>query len=229
MTKRSKDDWEAIERDFRLGRGTLREIGAKHGVTHQAILRRISKFGWEKDHTEEVRARTNERLLLAGPKADQEPKPDQKRTKREKKADQPKPSPTQITAEHIDAAAEEQVSIHLAHRKMAAGFRSLAETLLAEAKLTTDAIGEIQDTIEEETAGDRTANRRTMMMRAVSLPSRAATLSSLSASGRNIQYIERLSHNLAPALPQDEGSRETGPYQIVEYDGMAEKPYKAKA
>lgn len=219
MTKRHKPDWSEIERQYRLGQLSARELSRKFNVSNSYLARRILKEGWEQDKAPEVHKRVAKQLLIVGPKGDKGT--DGRGQKRDRGQSEPQEA-------DINAAADEQVSIHLAHRKMGQGFRSLATALLAEAQMATENIGDIQDSIEEETARDRTTVRRTMMMRAVSLPSRAAALNSLTSSGRNIQYIERLSHNLAPALPQDEGSRETGPYQIVEYDGMAEKPYKTK-
>jgi hypothetical protein len=211
--------WAEIEKEYRLGQLSAREISRKFGISNSYLCRRILKEGWEQDKAPEVTKRVAKKLLAITHQG-REGTGD-----RGQKGDRGQSEPQEAD---IDAAADEQVSIHLAHRKMVAGFRSYAQTLLAEAQATTAALDEIRDTIDEETAGDRTATRRTMMKRAISLPSRAAVLSSLSSSGRNIQYIERLSHNLAPALPHDEGSRDTGPYQIVQYDDMAEKPYKPK-
>lgn len=201
-----------------MGLGTVREIARRYEIPHTTISRRAAAKGWTQDKSAEVRARARAKMLVVqnAPQTHQKEKTHQKENRGEPKEPD------------LDAAADEQVSIHLAHRKMGQGFRSLATALLAEAQMATANIGDIQDSIDEETAGDRSTVRRTMMMRAVSLPSRAAALNSLTSSGRNIQYIERLSHNLAPALPHDESSRDTGPYQIVQYDDMAEKPYKPK-
>jgi len=216
--KAKKADWEAIERDFRMGLGTVREIARRYEIPHTTISRRAASKGWTQDKSAEVRARARAKMLVVqnAPQTHQKEKTHQKENRGEPKdAD-------------LDAAADEQVSIHRAHRSMGAGFRSLATALLAEAQMATANIGDIQEAIDDETARDKTSVRRTMMMRAVSLPSRAAALNSLTSSGRNIQYIERLSHNLAPALPQDEGARDTGPYQVVQYDDIVEKPYKPK-
>lgn len=37
MAERKQVDWEGVERDYSAGLLSLREIGAKHGVTHGAI------------------------------------------------------------------------------------------------------------------------------------------------------------------------------------------------
>lgn len=64
MGRRSDIDWEAIERDFRLGQFTLRQIGDKHGVSAGAISRKAEKEKWEQDLSDEVKERTRIALLL---------------------------------------------------------------------------------------------------------------------------------------------------------------------
>jgi len=40
-------DWNAIRNDYDAGRMPLREIGAKHGITHGAIRKRVLRDGWD--------------------------------------------------------------------------------------------------------------------------------------------------------------------------------------
>ena len=42
-------DWEAVERDYRAGILSVREIGAKCGCTHTAINKRAKRDGWERE------------------------------------------------------------------------------------------------------------------------------------------------------------------------------------
>jgi len=54
-------DWEAIERDYRAGIKTLREIAHNHpGTNHVAITRRAKKEGWEKNLSARIQAKTEE-------------------------------------------------------------------------------------------------------------------------------------------------------------------------
>ena len=39
-------DWEAIEADYRAGRCSVRDIAARHGVSHTAINKRARAEGW---------------------------------------------------------------------------------------------------------------------------------------------------------------------------------------
>ena len=42
---RRRLDWEAIERDYRTGKFTLRELEAKHGANNATIARRAAMAG----------------------------------------------------------------------------------------------------------------------------------------------------------------------------------------
>ena len=52
-------DWEAIERDYRAGLMTLRQIADEHGVTHGAINKRAKRDLWERDLAAKVQARAD--------------------------------------------------------------------------------------------------------------------------------------------------------------------------
>lgn len=56
-------DWEAVERDYRTGRYTLRELEAQHGVSYAQISRKASALGWDKDLREVIKQATDAALL----------------------------------------------------------------------------------------------------------------------------------------------------------------------
>jgi protein tyrosine/serine phosphatase len=60
---RKKVDWDAVERDYRTGKFTLRELEAKHGVDNAQIARRKKKDGWTQDLSSAVRQATNAMLM----------------------------------------------------------------------------------------------------------------------------------------------------------------------
>ena len=63
--KKPARDWEAIERDYRTGAFTDRELGAKHGLSHTAIQKRAKEHGWQKDLKGAVKRATEAKLLNA--------------------------------------------------------------------------------------------------------------------------------------------------------------------
>jgi len=50
-----KIDWEAIEREFRVGALSIREIGRQYRVSDTAIRKKAKSMGWVRDLTERVR------------------------------------------------------------------------------------------------------------------------------------------------------------------------------
>lgn len=63
MTDRAKTDWERIERDYRTGKFTLRELATKHGVSHQAIGKRAKGKGWTQDLAAQIRQATSAKVV----------------------------------------------------------------------------------------------------------------------------------------------------------------------
>lgn len=51
MTDEAKKhiDWELVERDYRAGLKTLRQMAAEYGVSHVTISQRAKRYGWERD------------------------------------------------------------------------------------------------------------------------------------------------------------------------------------
>ena len=60
---RKKIDWEAVERDYRTGKHTLRELESQHHVSYAEISRKAKKLGWTKDLREVIKQATNAALL----------------------------------------------------------------------------------------------------------------------------------------------------------------------
>lgn len=63
--KKAQPDWEIIEKHYRAGIKTLRQIGEEHGVSHVAIQKRAKQFGWTRDLTEKIQAKAKEKVTKA--------------------------------------------------------------------------------------------------------------------------------------------------------------------
>lgn len=61
--KRVRVDWEAVERDYRINKFTLRELASKHGCTHQAIGNQIKRHGWTQDLSIAIKQATDAKLV----------------------------------------------------------------------------------------------------------------------------------------------------------------------
>lgn len=55
-------DWEAIEREYRAGQLSIREIARVHGVTDTAIRKKAKDLGWERSLADKVREAAREKL-----------------------------------------------------------------------------------------------------------------------------------------------------------------------
>ncbi|WLH27423.1 hypothetical protein [Pseudomonas canadensis] len=57
----AKCDWAAVERDYRTGCYTNRELGRRHNVSEGSIRNRAAKEEWQKDLSEMIRQRVREK------------------------------------------------------------------------------------------------------------------------------------------------------------------------
>lgn len=56
-------DWEAIEREYRAGQLSLREIARVHGVSDTAIRKKAKEKAWERDLTKQVQEAVRAKLV----------------------------------------------------------------------------------------------------------------------------------------------------------------------
>lgn len=63
---RKEIDWEAIEREYRAGQLSVREIARQFGITDTAIRKKAKEFGWERSLADKVREAVREKLVRIG-------------------------------------------------------------------------------------------------------------------------------------------------------------------
>lgn len=185
MTKPATD-WEAVEREYRAGQLSVSEIGRQHSVSHTAINKRAKNQGWTRNLAAKVRQVVSDRLVSDEVSAAN-------------------------ARETVDAAAARVVDVVRSHRKDIATGRLMAQALFEELAEATQHRDEIEEAIEEDTAGDSPGNqkRRQMMLRAVALPSRASTLQSLAGAVKTLVQLERQAFNI-DTQPDDDGAPSGG-------------------
>lgn len=164
-------DWEAIEREYRAGQLSVVEIGRQHGISHTAINKRAKRDNWSRDLTERVRKEVSTRLVS--------------------------PEVSEANARQaVELAAERGVLLVRQHRASLQKANNAVDRLLEELERHTVNIDEIEQAIEDETGGDKDGKRRAMMLKAVSLGSRANAAVALSSALRNVIPLERQAFNL---------------------------------
>lgn len=62
MAERKQVDWESVERDYSAGLLSLREIAAKHNVSHQVIARKAKTEDWSRDLGAKIAAAVEKKL-----------------------------------------------------------------------------------------------------------------------------------------------------------------------
>lgn len=183
--ERKQIDWEAVERDYRVGQLSLRALAAKHGTTPGAISKKAKKEGWTQDASQEVRERTRAALIKA-PAAEQE-------TRGGNAVSSAGNAPTR---EDIEVAVQTNLAVISRHRKDIGHGHRLVGLLFSQLEEAARHREEIEDEIERECSGDETTARRTRMLKAVSLPSHAGVIRDLSTALKNLIPLERQAYNL---------------------------------
>ncbi len=183
-TKPDPIDWEAIERDYRVGQMSLRALATKHKVSPGAISKKAKARGWVQDASQEVRERTRAALIAA-------PEP----------AETPSGNTVSIggntpTRADIDVAVSTNLTVIHGHRQDIAAGRSLIGLLFVQLGEVARDRETIENLIEEETKDDENGQRRQKMLKAVSLPGHATVLRDLSTALKNLIPLERQAFNL---------------------------------
>lgn len=126
---RRKIDWDAVERDYRTSKFTLREMAAKHDVTHTTIARRAEKEGWTKDLTDAIRQATNTKLV-------------------QQSVQQQCTVAHQNATDTVLVAAEINTQVIIGHRKGLRRITEIKEMLLWQIQQAAENLPDLADVIE---------------------------------------------------------------------------------
>lgn len=176
-------DWEAIERAYRAGLLSVREIAASCGVSHTAIQKRAKANGWERDLKAKIKAKADS--LVA---------------KREV-ATQVASKSVETEREIIEVNAEVIANIRMAHRGDISRGRRLTNKLLDELEALTDEQGTIKELIAQlrdadHDDGDAMADVLALANKMGALPSRTKTMKELAETLKTLVALERQAYDL---------------------------------
>lgn len=172
---RPRVDWDAVERDYRTGRFTLRELERMHGRSAGQICRRAQAEGWTQDLRELVRQATSAAIIrdLAAAATT---------------------GAQQSATQQVLAVAEVIKDVTLRHRKDVAAARAMTMDLLAELQATTMSQAELQRFLATN-LDEATPERRAEMLRQfgdlLKLHTRIASMQKLSDAMQRTQTLER--------------------------------------
>lgn len=193
--KRVKIDWEAVERDYRIGQLTIRQIQEKHKVSNGGMMERVKKESWTRDLSESVRLATKAKVRA---KVVQQVREQVARTGAETGA-----KAERSTFQEVDLASNVNATIILRHQRQADEFASLLGTMGEEIKALTVATPEsIELLVMAIVEGDPDAAKKIEQLRTLS--SRLGNLKTASEVLGLLSKIERTAFNIDDARPADD-------------------------
>lgn len=173
-------DWEAIERAYRAGLLSIREIASTQGITHGAINKRAKRDGWERDLKAKIQAKADS--LVSKRTVSTEVSTKQADTERE----------------IIEVNAEVIANVRMAHRGDISRGRRLTNKLLDELEGLTDnrelfdQLGELMRD-PDDSGFDK---RNDLYSKVINLPGRSKTMKELAETLKTLISLERQAYDL---------------------------------
>lgn len=199
MSTKQDLDWEAIERDYRAGLLSLREIGEKHGCTEGAIRKRAKKESWARDLAAKIQQKADDLVRKAEVRAEVRS--------------------TQIASERevVEANAAAIVNIRLGHRTDIRSSRELALKMLNELEALTDN-RELFSSLGEMLAdpGEKGVDKLNELYRKViDLPQRIKGIKELSDTLKTLIGLEREAWGLAQVVDKPPEPEQIDPMETA--------------
>lgn len=203
MIEKTAPDWELIERQYRAGLLSVREIAASQGITHGAINKRAKRDDWPRDLKAKVKAKAD--ALVSKSAVSKQVSADTK------------------IAERIEVEANANLvyEVRLAHRTDITRSRKLANKLLDELESLTDEQGTIKSLITHFKEGDHEDGEAMADMLALAnkigaLPSRTKTMKELAETLKTLIGLERQAYGI-----DDQSSEESYEDRLARLMGEA--------
>ena len=188
MNEKRVVDWESIERDYRAGLLSVREIAAAQGVSHTAIQKRAKVEGWDRDLKAKILAKAEAKLARSTAASVVTPE----------QAAKAKANDAQLVEVNATAVA----NLRMSHRVEIQRCRALVSRLVDELAAQTDDQGEFQRlgeiiASEADRGGAKLAE---LYERVISLPQRIKGMKELGDTLKTTISLEREAGGLASAL-----------------------------
>lgn len=183
---KEKTDWEGIERDYRPGLLSIREVAKLHNVSDTAIRKRAKAEGWERDLTARVAEKVRTELVRAEVRKEHSANP-------------------QTEQEIVDSAAAQVVQVVRSHRGNIKRMNDIALSLLEELDEQTinrELYAELGEMLRSE--DDKGQDKRNdLYQKIIAGSSRVDSMKKLSETLKNLIGLERQAFNIGDG--QDTG------------------------
>ena len=168
-------DWESVEREYRIGVRSLRDIGAEFGVSEGAIRKKAKAEDWARDLSAKIAAKA-EALV-------------RKQEVREKVRSDRAPSEVEV----VSVYAQSQADIQISQKSDVSQSRAVIQRQLAELAAILDSTEELDRLGEMMTDPDSTGADRLneIYRKVISLPGRVDTTKKLTEALRIAVELER--------------------------------------
>jgi hypothetical protein len=165
-------DWEAVEREYRAGIRSLRDIGAEFGVSDAGILKRAKKEEWQRDLTERIRAKAEAKVsaALVSEKVSAESNANERIV--------------------VEASAQVLADALLGQRRDVSRSRSIVQKLFDELEAQGDGLEELAMLGEALESGDEEKLAQ-IARKVIAFPSRVDSAKKLAESLRTLVELER--------------------------------------
>lgn len=178
MSTPKQPDWEAVERDYRAGLLSVREIASTCNVSHVAIHKRAKRDGWVRDLAAKIKAKADSLVNSQVVNAEV----NKERALTEKGI--------------VDANAQAIANVRMAHRTDIGRSRRLANKLLEELEAMTDESGTLRELIDQMREDEGPASLLEAAQKMASLPGRSKIMKELSETLKTLVALERQAYNL---------------------------------
>ena len=175
MTEKKVVDWEAVEREYRAGIRSLKDIGDEYGVSAPGILKRAKKEEWTRDLTAKIKAKADAKVnaALVNDSVNEQSKVTER--------------------ELVDVVAGAQASVQIGQRKDVTRVRGIVQKLFAEIEGQIDGLEELSELGElmrrEDERGQDKLND--LYQKIIAFPSRVDSAKKLTESLRIAVELER--------------------------------------
>lgn len=174
-------NWVQIEADYRAGVKSLRQIAEENGITHGAVNKRAKRDDWSRDLAAKIKAKADALVSKAAVSTEESAK----KAVTEKQT--------------VEANAQTQADVRLAHRADIKRSRALALSLLAELEAQStkpEVFAQIEQALAERKEGEDLppAARKLLsdgLSKALSLGGRTVTFKALAEALRITISLER--------------------------------------
>lgn len=168
-------DWQSVEREYRIGLRSLKDIGAEFGVSDAGIIKRAKRDGWVRDRSKKIMAKAE--ALVSEKEVSAKVSAQTKITER------------QIVETNAQMIAEKVIS----QREDVKRARSIVQKLFAEVEAECDHKEDFANI--GELLADPDANGRDRLndlyRAAISLPERVKSAKALSEALKTLIELER--------------------------------------